>query len=74
MTDQGQTQQTDVQVPIEVMMQMKLLEFDKLITESEAQVAELKKQKVAFIYDSNLRAIQQKFQKQPDQKPEQPSA
>jgi hypothetical protein len=44
---------------------LKLQEFDKLISESEAQTADLKRQKATFVYESNVNALlQQQKQKE----------
>lgn len=40
-------------------------EYDKRITEAEAIVAELKKQKAAYIYDTNVKVLLASAQQQP---------
>jgi hypothetical protein len=54
-------QQPELQIEIDpaAAIQLKLQEFDKKITESEAAAAEYKRQKAAFIYDSNVQFLVQ---------------
>jgi hypothetical protein len=52
----------EIQVPQDVAVQVKLMEFDKAIVDAELQVATLKAQRVAFVYDVNIKSIQAKFQ------------
>jgi len=40
-----------------VAMNITVQEFDKKIAESEANTAELKKQKAAYIYDTNVQLL-----------------
>jgi hypothetical protein len=66
MADQVGTQQEPIQVNVDpnVAFNLKLQEFDKLIAESEAQTAEIKRQKATFIYESNVNIILQQKQAQ----------
>lgn len=56
---QGQSEQPEIQINVEpaVAMNLTVQEFDKRIAEAEANVADLKKQKAAFIYDTNVQAL-----------------
>lgn len=57
-TDTGETPAgEEVHVDANVAFNVRLQEFDKLICEAEVQVADLKKQKATFIYDTNVRQI-----------------
>jgi|WetSurMetagenome_2_1015567.scaffolds.fasta_scaffold837369_1 hypothetical protein len=60
----NQTGQT-LEVPIQLAVQAKILEFDKMIAEAKAQVANLETQKAQFIFDSNIKILQQQYQKIP---------
>jgi hypothetical protein len=65
-------QQPELQIEIDpaAAIQLKLQEFDKKITESEAAAAEYKRQKAAFIYDSNVQyLVQQHKAKEAGQAP-----
>lgn len=52
-----------IEVPLDIAIQMKVLEFDKAIADAEATIAEIKKNKMAFLYDQNMEIIKQKYQK-----------
>jgi hypothetical protein len=56
-----------IDVPMQVAMQVKVLEFDKAISEAEIQVATLKAQRAKFLYDSNLNLVQQQYKKPAEQ-------
>jgi len=57
-TEQEQPQEViEVTVSHETAFNLKIQEFDKIIALAEQKVAELKAQKMIFIYDSNLTAI-----------------
>jgi hypothetical protein len=58
-----QQDQIQIEVPVEVATQMKVMEFDKQIADAEAVVATLKQQRMSFIYDSNIAVLKQKYQK-----------
>jgi hypothetical protein len=51
------------QVPPEVAVQMKILEYDKQITDAEANAAYLKHQRNMYIWDNNMQAIRAKYKK-----------
>ena len=44
-----QQDQIQIEVPVEVATQMKVMEFDKQIADAEAVVATLKQQRMSFI-------------------------
>ena len=68
---QEQAAPVEIQVPMEIAAQMKMVEFDRNIAIAEANVAELKKQKMIFVYDTNLQNIQQQYGKKQEATPEQ---
>ena len=49
--------QIEIQADAPTIFTLKLQEFDKKITEAEALAAEFKKQKAAFVYDSNVQML-----------------
>lgn len=51
------TGETIINIPPETQFELKLQEFDKKIAIAELNVADLKKQKAEFIYDSNVQMI-----------------
>ena len=55
-------QASQLTVPAQVAVQLKTLEYDKVIAEARAQVANLEAQKAQFLYESNLKSIQQQYQ------------
>lgn len=52
-----QEETTEILVTPEQAFQIKLQEFDKLITQAEAQAANLKAQRAAFILDTNMEQL-----------------
>lgn len=57
-TDQVQEQpKLEIDVTAEVAFSLKLQEFDKAIAISDAKTAELKMQKAAYVYDTNLQNV-----------------
>lgn len=48
---------------------LKIQEFDKLIADAEANVANLKVKRAAFIYDSNVQGLESKFKAHQSQSP-----
>jgi cell division septum initiation protein DivIVA len=52
----------EIAVPTEVAVQVKVMEYDKLIADAEANVASLKQQKMSFILDTTIRNIQNQYQ------------
>jgi len=59
-------EEISVEVPLEVVVQMKISEFDKNIAESEAKTANLKKDKMVFLHDQNINFVRQKYEKKED--------
>ena len=57
----------EIQVPADVLMQVKLMEFDRAIATAEAQVSELRKQRSEFIYQTNIQQIQAQYGQQQQQ-------
>lgn len=57
MADQEQ-KPIEVQVTAEQAFQLKMQEFEKNITMAEAQAAQFKAQRAAYVYDSNIKALQ----------------
>jgi len=55
--------ENQIEVPIEIAIQVKLSEFDKAIADAEFSVADLKKQKAAFIHEQNILTVKNKYQK-----------
>lgn len=61
----GQVQQQQkVNLDAQTFFAIKLQEFDKMIAEAEENVASLKKQKAAYVYDTNVQQILQQQQQQ----------
>lgn len=54
-----QKPETVINIDNNTAFSLKLQEFDKNIAIAEAQVADLKKQKFSYIYDSNVQLIMQ---------------
>ena len=56
---QKAVQPPEIQLNVDpaVAMNLTVQEFDKKIAEAEAVVADLKKQKAAYIYDTNVQAL-----------------
>ena len=77
MSDQTVQPKIEVTVDAATAFGLRLQEFDKVIAESEAHTADLKKQRAVFVYDTNLNAImaraqtpaQQAAPQTPDQTP-----
>lgn len=65
-------QPIEINVPSEVAVQMKIMEFDRMIADGESQIAKLKKDKMDFLYQSNVQAIQAKYQNTDDSTEEKP--
>ena len=58
----GSPNRIDIDVDQATATAMKVQEFDKLIAEAEANVAELKKQKATYIYEANVQSLIQQAQ------------
>ena len=54
---QPEQQGEQIEVDQGTAFSLKIQEFDKKIAEAEAAVADLKKQKFAYIYDENVRTV-----------------
>jgi hypothetical protein len=56
---QPETEQKPLEIEVEpqVAFNLKLQEFDKAIATAEAQVYDLKKQKMSFVYDRNVQLL-----------------
>ena len=73
-SDEQKTEQKTDQKPLEITIdpetafQLKLQEFDKAIAIAEAQAADLKKQKIEFIYNRNVQLITEAYKKNQMQK------
>ena len=52
-----QDQPMEIEVDLQTAFQIRLQEFDKNIAAGEAQVADLKKQKMEYIYNYNVQMI-----------------
>jgi len=52
-----QEQQMEIEVDMQTAFQIKLQEFDKNIATGEAQIADIKKQKMEYIYNYNVQLI-----------------
>ena len=66
MSDQNvQQPPIDITVDAATAFGLRVQEFDKVIAEGEARVADLKRQKATYIYDTNLQAVLAKSQQQP---------
>lgn len=61
-TAQKQPEPIEIDVEPGVAFNLKLQEFDKHISEAEAQVADLKRQRATFVYETNLQAVVQASQ------------
>lgn len=59
MSETQATEQKPIEIEVEpqVAFNLKLQEFDKAIATAEAQAANLKMQKAAFVYDSNVKTL-----------------
>ncbi len=57
MAEQNQDAERKIEVDEQTAFNMSILEFDKLIAESEAKTADLKKQKAVFIYDTSVNSV-----------------
>jgi len=55
------TEEINIEVPLEVVVQIKISEFDKNIAEAEAKVANLKRDKMVFLHDQNINFIRKKY-------------
>lgn len=51
--------QSKIQIDVDpnILMTLKVQEFDKKIAEAKAVVADLERQKAVYIYDTNIQAI-----------------
>ena len=52
-----ETKKMEIEADASTILTLKLHEYDKKIAEAEAAVADLKKQKATFIYESNIQLI-----------------
>lgn len=59
--NQPEQKPLEISVPAEVLVQVKLMEFDRAIATAENQVTELKKQRSEFIYQTNIQQIQAQY-------------
>lgn len=59
--EESKDEPLQIQVDGKTAYSMKLLEYDKNIAEAEAAVANLKKEKVAFIYDTQVQGIAEQY-------------
>jgi len=66
-----QTEQKPLEIEVEpqVAFSLKLQEFDKAIAIAEAQVYELKKQKMSFVYDRNVQILTENAMKKKEEAP-----
>lgn len=53
----GEEKPVEIEVEPQVAFNLKIQEYDKAIATAEAQVADLKKQKMSFIYDRNVQLL-----------------
>ena len=58
---QEQKPQLEIQIDNETAFQLKLQEFDKNIATVECQVADLKRQKLEFVYNRNVQMITEQY-------------
>ena len=57
---QSESKEITINVDKQTAFNLKVLEYDKLICDSEAVTADLKKQRMSFIFDTNIQLIQEK--------------
>lgn len=55
--DEKKNEQLQIKVDSNVAVTIEVMNFDKKITEAEAVVADLKKQRAGYIYDMNIQAL-----------------
>jgi|WetSurMetagenome_2_1015567.scaffolds.fasta_scaffold38899_4 hypothetical protein len=55
--------ETKIEIPAEVAMQLKLMEFDQAIARAEEQVATFKKQRAEFVLNENVGIVKARFAK-----------
>ena len=68
-TEQKEEQkQLEIQVDGQTAFQLRIQEFDKNIATAEFQVADLKKQKMEFVYNRNVQMIADTYKQQQVQK------
>jgi len=61
MSDQN-VQEATLTVDAVTAFGLRTQEFDKVIAEAEARVADLKRQKATFIYETNFKAVMERAQ------------
>ena len=66
--DQPEQKPIEIEVDPQVAFNLKLQEFDKAIATAEAQAADLKRQKAAFIYDRNVQILTEAAQQKEAEK------
>ena len=51
----------EIVVPAEVMFQVRLSDYDRTISDLEAQIAVLKRERANYIHDENIKIIKNKY-------------
>lgn len=71
MSEEIQSQEKPIEVAVtpDQAFQLKIQELEKGITAAEAQVAQLKAQRAAYIFDTNIKSLQEANRK-PEEKSE----
>lgn len=55
------SENNEIRVPPELIVHLKVMEYDKLISEAEEVVARLKKERSSFIFEQNVQAVKVKY-------------
>jgi hypothetical protein len=73
MSEATEQKPLEIQVPEEVAYQLKLMEFDKNITMAKAQIADMERQKMDFVYQTAINGVANKYGQKQDTAPVTPA-